>query len=71
MVCQAAEILASNLSEADGKYCYGDENAPDHDSLIELLGPVSALSFPQTVMSLVINHCVQVLVDLLGGGLHL
>ena len=67
----SGQDVSTNLSKAHRKYCYSDEYAPDHDPLIQLLCPVSALSLPQTVVGLVINDGVQVLVDLLGGRLHL
>ena len=61
----------TDLSKPDHEDSDGDEDGPDHNSLVEILGSVAALGLPQAVVSLVVNHCVHVLVNLPGRGLHL
>ena len=61
----------SHLSKTHREYCNSDKDTPDHDPLIQLLSSVSTLGLPQSVVCLIINYCIQILMYLLRGGLHL
>ena len=74
MVCNAKMqkfYPPTDLSKPDQEDSDGDEDGPDHNSLVQILGPVATLGLPQAVVSLVVDHSVHVLVDLPGRGLHL
>merc|ERR1719232_1727081 len=53
-----------HLSKSNRENCDSDKDAPNHDSLIKFLSSVSTLSLPQSVVGLIINDCIQILVNL-------
>jgi len=60
-----------HLTKTDEKDCNCDKNTPDHYSLVQVLRPLTTLSFPESMMGLKIYDRVEVLMDLTGRGLHL
>jgi len=60
-----------HLSEADTHNSEGDEDTPDHCSLIQIFCSVPPLGFPQPVVGLIVDHSVHVFVHFSCRGFHL